>query len=298
MPMRRMVSAPAIRGSPPSRPSPASQPPPAQPAFSGFFGTHRNKSLLDFDDYFLCNLMQRLCQWSGIVRPIAIGRTTPCDPHAKNRQRMPNLASTLHGWHLSIPNTRPMELSSCASEIRCFLPPWPLAIGVGLPGASGASRDRGALRHFDGRYSADDGPAGSRRRRLSVHRPIRSTIRWSPGKWTCRTGPASWCRGSPPNGRSTTRTRPSGASRLRKGVKFHDGSDFNADAVIWNLDKVLERQGAAIRQAPERAGEDPPALGRELRQDRRLHRRDHDQDRRLVLPLSDAVVSGLEPRAI
>src|SRR5882724_11072290 len=26
---------------------------------------------------------------------------------------------------------------------------------------------------------------------------------------------------------------------LRQGVKFHDGSDFNADAVIWNLDKVL-----------------------------------------------------------
>src|SRR5947208_14603160 len=26
---------------------------------------------------------------------------------------------------------------------------------------------------------------------------------------------------------------------LRKGVKFHDGSDFDADAVIWNLDKVL-----------------------------------------------------------
>src|SRR5207342_1178711 len=28
--------------------------------------------------------------------------------------------------------------------------------------------------------------------------------------------------------------------RLRQGVKFHDGSDFNADAVIWNLDKVLD----------------------------------------------------------
>ncbi|WP_127088810.1 ABC transporter substrate-binding protein [Aquabacter cavernae] len=27
---------------------------------------------------------------------------------------------------------------------------------------------------------------------------------------------------------------------LRPGVKFHDGSDFNADAVIWNLDKVLD----------------------------------------------------------
>jgi peptide/nickel transport system substrate-binding protein len=27
---------------------------------------------------------------------------------------------------------------------------------------------------------------------------------------------------------------------LRRGVKFHDGSDFNADAVIWNLDKIMD----------------------------------------------------------
>ena len=27
--------------------------------------------------------------------------------------------------------------------------------------------------------------------------------------------------------------------KLRQGVKFHDGSDFDADAVIWNLDKIL-----------------------------------------------------------
>src|SRR6202047_2422335 len=27
---------------------------------------------------------------------------------------------------------------------------------------------------------------------------------------------------------------------LRQGVKFHDGSAFNADAVIWNLEKVLD----------------------------------------------------------
>ena len=42
---------------------------------------------------------------------------------------------------------------------------------------------------------------------------------------------------------------------LRKGVKFHDGSEFDADAVIWNLDKVLndkapqfdKRQSAQVK---------------------------------------------------
>ncbi len=29
---------------------------------------------------------------------------------------------------------------------------------------------------------------------------------------------------------------------LRRGVKFHDGSDFTADAVIWNIEKVLKRE--------------------------------------------------------
>jgi peptide/nickel transport system substrate-binding protein len=32
--------------------------------------------------------------------------------------------------------------------------------------------------------------------------------------------------------------------KLRQGVKFHDGSAFDADAVVWNLDKVLNEKAA------------------------------------------------------
>src|SRR6476620_5011801 len=41
--------------------------------------------------------------------------------------------------------------------------------------------------------------------------------------------------------------------KLRPGVKFHDGSDFDADAVVWNFDKVLNPQAAHFdnRQAAQ-----------------------------------------------
>ncbi len=55
------------------------------------------------------------------------------------------------------------------------------------------------------------------------------------------------------------------------------------DAVVWNLDKVLDEKAAAFRQAPERAGAHAPALGREL--DQKLddmHGGDHHQGGRLA----------------
>ena len=36
--------------------------------------------------------------------------------------------------------------------------------------------------------------------------------------------------------------------RLRDDVKFHDGSAFDADAVIWNFDKVLNQQASHYDQ--------------------------------------------------
>ena len=47
---------------------------------------------------------------------------------------------------------------------------------------------------------------------------------------------------------------------LRKGVKFHDGTDWNADAAIWNLEKSTdpEQYIADIQKAHEIFVDDPP----------------------------------------
>ncbi|WP_245480485.1 ABC transporter substrate-binding protein [Neorhizobium sp. NCHU2750] len=42
--------------------------------------------------------------------------------------------------------------------------------------------------------------------------------------------------------------------KLRPGVKFHDGSEFNADAVVWNLDKLLKPDAPQFDQRQSAQG--------------------------------------------
>jgi len=42
--------------------------------------------------------------------------------------------------------------------------------------------------------------------------------------------------------------------KLREGVKFHDGSEFTADAVVWNLDKLLKSDSPQFDQRQSAQG--------------------------------------------
>ncbi len=51
--------------------------------------------------------------------------------------------------------------------------------------------------------------------------------------------------------------------KLRPGVKFHDSSDFNAEAVVWNLDKILNPKAPQFdeKQSAQGKGRIPTVTG-------------------------------------
>ena len=85
---------------------------------------------------------------------------------------------------------------------------------------------------------------------------------------------------------------------LRQGVKFHDGSTFNADAVIFSLDRALDDKSPAF----DRVGRNVliaslwPIVG--LQEDRRLQGRDADQGRRHDDALAAQPLHDRQPRQL
>jgi len=118
----------------------------------------------------------------------------------------------------------------------------------------GPGRNRGAVRHFDGRYSADTGQPD---RGAGAYQFTRLyDLRSAGGLGNGRVGPPrKLVPGLATEWKSTTRTRPNGASPFRKGASSIR-QRLQRRSVIW-ISTGRERQGAAIRQAPERAGEGP-----------------------------------------
>jgi peptide/nickel transport system substrate-binding protein len=85
---------------------------------------------------------------------------------------------------------------------------------------------------------------------------------------------------------------------LRHGVKFHDGSDFNADAVIWNLAKVLDTKAPQFdsHQSVQVRPRLPSVAGYRKLDGDTVELTASEPD--TFLPLSAALALFLEPRPI
>jgi ABC-type transport system substrate-binding protein len=208
---------------------------------------------------------------------------------------MLHLASSLH---FSASKPRPKELNSCAPDIRCFLLPrqwpsdfsWPATIS-----AQAETVVRYGISMADIPLTTGQPDRGAGAYQFSAYTIYDPLVAW---EMDVSDRPGKLVPGLATEWKVDETDKKKWRFALRKGVKFHDGSEFNADAVIWNLDKVLNDKAPQFDKRQSAQVKDPPALGRELRQDRRRHGRDHHQDGRFVLPLPDALVPGLQPRAI
>ena len=74
--------------------------------------------------------------------------------------------------------------------------------------------------------------------------------------------------------------------KLRPGVKFHDGSDFDADAVVWNVEKVLKQDARAFRRQPGRRHRLAHAEAAQRPRDRQDDGRAHHRRARRLLPIN------------
>jgi len=116
---------------------------------------------------------------------------------------------------------------------------WPCAIGACNFSGIGESRDCCAVRYFDGGSSPDTGRrtvAGCLSNSPAYYDLTIAVACWDLGNGGVSARPGKLVPGLATEWKGMTRQTKWRFTRA-KGVKL-DGSDFNADAVIWNLDKV------------------------------------------------------------
>ena len=164
--------------------------------------------------------------------PRRISRTTPCERACKRGQMLhlaPSLLSAPNPARWSLIHAHPNLMLLAAAAFALGLPPFRrrretvVRYGISMadiPLTTGQP-DRGAAPTILGLH--DLRPAG----RLGDGRGRPA-------------GQAGAGLGHRMEGRRQRQEEM--ALCLAQGFKFHDGSEFNADAVIWNLDKVLNER--------------------------------------------------------
>ncbi len=83
--------------------------------------------------------------------------------------------------------------------------------------------------------------------------------------------------------------------KLRQGVKFHDGTDFDADIVVWNLDKILNDKSPQFdpKQAAQARGRVPTLVGWKAVDN--IHRRADHARRELTVSSTTCPTSSSSP---
>ena len=85
---------------------------------------------------------------------------------------------------------------------------------------------------------------------------------------------------------------------VRSGVKFHDGSEFNADAVMWNLRRIYDDKSPQYDAPAAPIVQGRRVDGRQLREGRRQdHRHDDQVSVQLPAVVADARSNG-QPDAV